>query len=219
MRRWDQGEHLSLIGPTGQGKTTLVRKLLPRRDFVVILASKPRDEGLDAIVKRDGYTLVRDWRKRPKPVRVDGRWTSRLMLWPELRNLAGDLDRQDEQMRACMGDVFIDGGWCLVADDVSWQCEMLHHELPLKALWKLGRSSGVSLVANVQRPAFVPLDAYAMASHLCLWQTSDERDTRTIGGLGGLPSEPIRATVRSLPEHDFLNIQPRRKLLAITRVE
>jgi hypothetical protein len=217
--RWEQGQHLSLIGPTGQGKTTLTRKLLPRRNFVVILASKPRDRGLSAIVREDGYTHVKAWKKRPKPVRVDGQWSSRIMLWPDLKDLDGDLDQQDSEFRECMADVFVNGGWCVVADDVSWQVEMLDHARPLKALWKLGRSSECSLVANIQRPAFVPLDAYSQASHLCLWQSADERDTQTIGGLGGLPSAPIRATVRALPEHEFLNIEPRRKLLAITRVE
>lgn len=217
--RWDQGQHVSLIGPTGQGKTTLTRRLIGRRDFVVVLAAKPRDRGLDAIVKEDGYQLVRSWGKRPKPRRVDGRWQSRLVLWPELRNLGGDLARQSDEFRHCLADVFTDGGWAPVADDVSWMVDMLGMDTELKGLWKLGRSSGVSLLANIQRPAFVPLDAYSQASHLIFWQSSDERDTRTIGGLGGLPAEPIRATVRTLPEHEFLHVEPRAKRLAISRVE
>lgn len=223
--RWQQGQHVSLIGPTGQGKTVLTRKLLPRRSFVAVLASKPRDDGLDRMISEDGYRKVESWAKRPKPIRMgtDARgraiWQSRIMLWPRMNGLLADsLDEQYQEYRACLSDAMAEGGWCIVADDVSWQVEMLDLGRELKAVWKLGRSSGISLVANIQRPAFVPHDAYSAASHLMLWQNSDERDTRTLSGLGGLPAEPIRAMVRTMPEHEFLNIEPRAKLLTISKV-
>ena len=41
---WNQGEHLLVVGDTGQGKTTIQSRLLDRREFVVVFVTKTHDE-------------------------------------------------------------------------------------------------------------------------------------------------------------------------------
>ncbi|MGY5107128.1 hypothetical protein, partial [Streptomyces sp. 900105245] len=59
--RWRQGEHVALIGPTGSGKTHAAFWLLPMRDYVCILATKPKDESLDRFGKKNGYRKLKEW--------------------------------------------------------------------------------------------------------------------------------------------------------------
>lgn len=222
--RWEQGEHVSLIGPTGQGKTVLTRQIIPRRDFVVILAVKPRDDSMWEIINRDGYERLTEWRsgfwRRPPRPRYNpdtGRDELRVVLWPDYQH-KDDAERQAEVFTDFFADALAHGGYTIVADDVAWLCEMLHLDVWLKSVWKLGRSSGLSLLANIQRPRFVPLDAYSMATHVAMWGTNDEEDLRRVAGLGGLPSEPLRDIVRALPAHDFLSVNTRAKVAAVSRV-
>src|SRR3546814_12796701 len=47
---WRYGEPFSLIGPTGQGKTTMLRALIPFHRYVAVFATKPRDDAMDALI-------------------------------------------------------------------------------------------------------------------------------------------------------------------------
>src|SRR5437660_38183 len=55
-RTWRQGEHVSLIGPTGSGKTTLGIHLIALRPYVTAFAVKPQDDTMHKLL-RAGYML------------------------------------------------------------------------------------------------------------------------------------------------------------------
>src|SRR3954452_15677764 len=41
---WRQGEHVTLIGPTGSGKTTLTNAILDKRAYILFFSTKQRDD-------------------------------------------------------------------------------------------------------------------------------------------------------------------------------
>lgn len=215
---WRQGEHVSTIGPTGCGKSTLTRAILPRREYVVVAGTKPRDRTLDEFV-REGYVRSTSWppRRRWWQEQPPG-WDDRVIVWPRFTG-AGSMQEQADTFRAVFEDVFAEGGWCVVVDEVFYMCDELKLKSWLTTLWTQGRSMGLSIVAGTQRPAFVPLHMYDQASHLFLFADNDERNLQRVGGLGGLSAVTIRETVAALPRHECLYVNTRDRTLLRTRVE
>lgn len=211
--RWRQGEHVSLIGPTGAGKTTLALAILPMRNYVTIIATKPRDPVV-AEAKRAGYRVMDSWPDHP-----DFRETPRIVLWPRFTKLA-DLKRQQRIVHRALGSMFAAGGWTVYVDELAYLTNTLRLESAVSLLLQQGRSLGLTMVVGTQRPAHVPLLIYDQATHLFLWRDNDEANLKRLGGLGGLDSKVIRRTVAGLALHDVLYVNTRGEgQLLITRVD
>src|SRR4051812_31470861 len=73
--QWKQGQHVSLIGPTGRGKTTLAKQILSRRDYVIAMGTKPRNKNLEDL-RAQGYVRVRDLPSPPLEL------APRVLFWP-----------------------------------------------------------------------------------------------------------------------------------------
>lgn len=205
---WKQGEHVSAVGPTGSGKTTILEAILPFRQWVVVVGTKPKDDNLSRLQKQ-GYRRIKEW---PPPALCQ-----RVLLWPTFRGRR-DLPTQRAVIQAALSDVFARGGWTVNADELAYLCEMLRLELDLKLIWQQGRSSGVTLVGATQRPAFVPLEMYSAATHVFFFRTNDKRDLDRIGGIGSTDPQLIRYYVANLAEHDALYLNTRTGFLCVTRV-
>lgn len=218
--RWRQGEHVSIIGPTGSGKSVLTQQLLPMRSAVCVLGTKPADRTLDRLISHQGYTRVTSWPPalpwHRKPASAE--WWRRVVLWPPYR---GTSDRavQARVFAEALGDMFAAGRWCVNVDEAYYLCRTLGLTHWLEDYWTQGRSSGLSLIAATQRPAWVPLFMYDQATHLFFFSDNDETNLRRVGGLGGLSASRVRATVAALPAHACLYVNTRTKSLAVTRVE
>jgi hypothetical protein len=210
--KWRQGEHVALIGPTGQGKTTLALELLPRRASSLIIATKPRDRTLSGLTGRGGgYTRVREW----PPPNSD---TRRVLFWPKWATPADDR-RQARSIDHALHEVFRSESWCVFVDDVQHLTEHLKLRSTLTALWLQARSLDISVLSATQRPRIAPLEMFNQSSHLFLWNTGDDDDLRRLGGLGGMSGKEVRAIVGKLPRYQSLYVNVRDRTMAITKAE
>lgn len=200
---WRQGEHVTLVGPTGCGKTTLGLHLLGRRDWVCVIGTKPRDRTLDGL-RREGYRRLEEW---PPPQH----W-NRVLLWPKRKSLA-DRYTQAAAIAAALEAIYRTGAWCVFADELQYLCERLGLADDLAELWQQGRSLGVSIVGASQRPRYVPLAAYSQATHLFLWRSNDEADLRRLSELNGADTRTVRAVLPQLGRHEVLYVNTRDGLL------
>lgn len=211
MRRleWHQGEHVTAIGPTGLGKTTLLRELLPLRGYVMFLATKKQDDTVSKI-EGDGFTRL----AVPEHPQV----TPRVIVYPPFPRDARDmLKAHAETFRRALNEAYHAGAWTVVADEARYLTKDLRLEPDMQRLWLQGRSLGVSLVAATQRPRWIPLEAYDQATHLFLWRESDEANIRRLAEISGdVDRHQIMRTVRSLPRHDFLYVNTRTGQTAIS---
>jgi hypothetical protein len=209
---WRQGEHITMIGPTGSGKTTLALAILPRRDYVIAYGTKPKDDTLEKLVKREKWKLVRTFDKMPRVPAL----ARRIVFWPKYNDLYSG-PRQTWEISQSLNAAFVQGGWCLFIDETYWFSDEMKLDRWLKALWTQGRSIGLSLVAGTQRPVDIPLLAYSQATHLFFWRDNDEANLKRIGGLNGLNAGLVRATVSTLEPHQVLYVNTRTGAMVVTK--
>lgn len=212
---WFQGEHVTMVGPTGCGKTTLGIGLLAKRQYVVALGTKPADPTLDQLVKSEGYRRIPSWDKMPT---LAGRKEMRVVLWPPYKGRA-DRRNQAAQIGIALDQMFSAGGWAVWADELWILEKRLGLSDQLQEWWTQSRALKGSLIGGTQRPAHVSLLAYDQATHLFFWRDNDHANLKRIAGLGGLNSNLIRSTVAALPKHDALYVNTRTGDMYVTRAE
>lgn len=220
---WQAGQHITLIGPNGSGKTHMALELLELCAYRLVLATK-RQDPLVAQLRQDGYVVTSDlaqiqWTfdegaRRAVPVQ------RKVVFWPVFPDKMGARQRIEAQaalMRKALDWADKTGGWAVLVDETMWMTKNLKLERELDALWFQGRTQGLSVLANAQRPSHVPRLAYSQATYIFIWQTSDHRDIENLREISaGIPRELIEGSVRALDfhSHEALFIDVRNKELA-----
>lgn len=208
-RRWDyhRGQHVTLIQPTGGGKTYLAFQLLQHTGLpATALVMKPKDPEPARWTRVLGYKEVPHW---PPPPRWP--WQEQpagYTLWP--RQSLTDLDADDALLRGEFGKALLHayshGDQIVFADEVGGLCE-LRLQKPLKALWMRGRSMGAGLWAATQKPSGdqggppVPTYLYSAASHLFLGYDPTRANRQRFSEIGGVDGAAVAAAVEQLRLH------------------
>jgi hypothetical protein len=206
---WRPGQHVTLIGKTGSGKTHLTLALADLRSYVMLAATK-RNDPLYSYMLAHGFHAVPSIREVPRT--ENGRPVYRkVIIWPAPHvteeNVRHAIQRREIQLMLSTAER--QRNWTIVIDDIMWSYDMLQLKRELDAVWYQARSSGVSLVASAQRPTRVPRLMISGASHLFLSYVSDKRDLEPLRDIAGIvPREVIEATLPTLDweRHEFLYI-------------
>lgn len=224
LSSYRQDEHVSLLGPTKTGKTTLAREILEARECVIVIATKPEDPVVDKF-QEYGYRIQETLDIPTVETEVDGetkrrphRSYRRIVLWPRAeRDRAGRWRNIDEMTAYQKAEITKaieyarrSRRWTLFTDDVLSLAEDLRLGPDLKWYWRNGRSAGLTLVAASQRPAWVPREMYSAPEHLFFWQTRDKNDLERLADIGaGLDKKQLEAVITGLKRYEFLYLAPR----------
>lgn len=187
--------------------------------YVLVLATKRKDP-LITKLQRDGYLVTGDlneilWTHDDGPVR------RKVVYWPRFPEDVPEKKRllmQAEAMRNAMAWADKTGKWTVVIDETMWMAESLKLEQEMKALWFQGRTQGVSVIANAQRPTHVPRLAFSSADYLFLAKTTDKRDVDNLREISAaIPKEVIESGLRQLSKekHEFLFVDCKRDAVGI----
>lgn len=208
---WQRGEHVALLGPTGQGKTFLLRALLPVHPFVVVMATKPRDNTMADLALRQGYQKLEQWGSYPV------RDMPRRVLWPDATSIDSDAT-QRAVFHDAFGRIFREGGWTVALDETWYHTKVLGLERDVRIMLMQGRSLEISMLTATQRPAHVPLEIYDQSTHLFFWHDNDERNLQRLKEINARAGRIIKTIVMNLELHQVLYINTRTGAMVRTRV-
>lgn len=210
-------DHVTIIGPTGTGKTVLAMQVAELRRYVVALGCKPKDDELRKLARAGGY------RTQPTAdLPSGGRGTPKLLVWPQYR---GTVDRA--RQLSVFGDVldkaFRVGGWHIVAEEAPHLVD-LGLDRQLGQHLRMGRSMGSGLILCTQRPyglgRYAGKLAISGAQHLLIFGTNDDDDLKRLSGMNGVSSSTVRECVGGLGRsYKFLHVDTRTGTLTVSRYD
>lgn len=206
---WLPGEHFAMIGPTGQGKTTMLLNVLPLHPFVTVFATKPRDESMDRLVN-EGYVKLDRWRQ------LDARIFPRRILWPDATSVDAE-NKQKLIFRDAFARIYKEGGWTVAIDELWYVINVLSLSREVRVFLLQARALGISLLCATQRPAYIPLEVYDQSTHLMFWRDNDETNLKRISGLASNSAGLIRETVANLDRFQVLYLNTRTGKMLRTR--
>jgi hypothetical protein len=207
--RWRSGEHFALIGPTGQGKTTMLLNLLPLHPYVVVFATKPRDKTMDTLIAQ-GYLRMERWQS------LDPKQYPRRVLWPDATRMDSAITQRDI-IHHGFGAIYREGGWTVAVDETWYLANELKLGHDIKVYLLQARSMGISLLCATQRPASIPVEIYDQSTHLMFWRDNDENNLKRISGISWRSAALVRYVVSNLDRHQVLYVNTRTGRMVRTR--
>lgn len=218
--RFQQGDHVAIIGPTGTGKTHIALEIAELRTYVLVVACKPRDPLIEDTRKR-GYHLL-PGNKLEVPY-TDGKPVyPRIVYWPRLGEqgskaaghvniLRAEKAMQKPAVAGAIGYVRRNGHWCLVLDEGTWVCRDLNLQRDVDSALFQFRTLKASVIVLGQRPSWMGRYVLSQPSHIFLFQTADTNDRKALGDISGVDTKLVQELVRNLShkEHHALYINTR----------
>jgi hypothetical protein len=209
---------MAIVGMTGSGKTTFAQQILPFRGYVVVFATKAKDDSLYRPLERLGFVIRDEW--TPTDWEETGeRYVIFRPMRPGERPTRDVLERQAEAFRDALLDIFVTGGWCCYFDEVRYLADDLGLARELNVLWLQGRSNNVTMVASTQRPVAVPRNMFEQATWILTWRVSDKDDRVRTAEYTGPLAPQVRVTAGMLPRHEFLAVKKYDDVAVRSKVE
>lgn len=185
---WKQGEHVILVGDTGSGKTYLESKLLPLRKHVIVLRTKPDD-----IKFTDFRKVTSVFKIGAFPFNNAGQEITKYLLVPKYEDQRREAARLFET-------AWLEGGWTVAVDETYYATNILKLESYINKLLTQGRSKRITVVAGMQRPAWVSRFALSQCTHAFIFRM----EGRDLTALSQALSPAIVEPVANLTGHDFI---------------
>lgn len=231
---WQQGQHVTMLGMTGSGKTTCERFILTPCDFVIIPDAKAGDDNLDNF----GYKRVGRW---PLPLDMRHALKNREPVHVILGKVATKKTQKvanTEMLRRAVSDLWEQGGWTVGCDELQLLASrrFAGGEVgdDIEELLISARFRKISVVAVFQRPSIgrdTPAASAAISQSEFIFAsiTRDQAVQDRIAEICSRPKPEMRGFFGSLPKYYWacfsmdptepvrVFLPPKLKAVAVTR--
>jgi energy-coupling factor transporter ATP-binding protein EcfA2 len=209
LAKFEQGEHIALVGPTGSGKTTLMVDLLDgfhqAGGSLCMLANKPRDPLLTKLMK-DGWPRIKKW-----PPDYGDRQKRRVILWPAYGR-ASQARRNRGTFEYALDMMINEGGWFVALDELRYFTEQLGLRHLLDEIWNGARSSNITLIAGAQGTTWTPKGHRDQRSWAFLFKPNDLEERKEYASVAG--DRDAAAELGLLRRHEFLLVRGERRYIS-----
>jgi hypothetical protein len=202
----DHAEHVTIIGTTGSGKTTLVidvikgKLRLEPKMRCLILMNKKRDTTMRELIDSGQIAHIKKWDDLAYKHRVK----RLIVLWPdypdnteEVAKIAGPV------FRDALNGIMREGDWMVYIDEANYMIEQLHLRAVFDEYWGSSRSNGIPVIAGGQRPVYTGKGMTSQHSWFFSFKIKDLTDRKSVGIAVG-DRVYIPQAVGELSKHDFL---------------
>jgi len=217
-----QGDHITIIGPTGTGKTHLALELAKLRTYSIFIALKPADPLITELLSQ-GYFLTPKmevpYYENPAGSGIYVPLYNRVLYWPRLSDevvrrlppeqiLTAEKRMQKPSVQGAIGYVRRNRRWCLILDEATWIARDLGLQRDLDSALFTFRTLEASLILAGQRPAWMGQYALSQPTHLFLFQTAHTNDIKALGDIAGVNYDRVVQTVSTLDfnKHEVLYV-------------
>lgn len=197
-KRWQPGQHVAIVAPTGQAKTTVACGIVEERKYVLV----PDAKGGDSTLRTLGWPRY-DW---PLPDEVYDKISEGSPFRARIGNVVrsnDDFARLQRTLAAMLDGVFEQGGWTVLVDEAQIMADEMRLERQMRKLMISARDKKVSMVNLFQRPSNVPRALSDQATWLGVGMTRDRDVVDRMAEMMGRSSSEVRGRVSALKEYPF----------------
>lgn len=183
LSRHTQGEHVSIFGPTGLGKTTValdvVQGFHDLGGACIILTNKKKDEGITKFIAANprDWSRIKDW-----PPQYGDRVKNGLVLWPDYPGMSPAGRRRVAQIfHKALNDLMHQGAWYVYLDEANYLVEQLKLKTDLDEMWQQSRSNDLSIIAGAQRPVWISKGMTTQQKWVLAFRPDEAEEGQAVG--------------------------------------
>jgi hypothetical protein len=210
-----QGEHVSLVGATGSGKSVTGIELCKvvgrhrakdgRPTRVAVLADKPRDDTVMRLHTKDKWPIIKTW--------PPSYGQEHVIIWPKGGSPSEMVKRHRAVFLPLLEQIYQEGGQTVYIDEAAYFEDTPPSGLGMRGtmsqFWRAARSNRVSMIAGTQRPTHVSRLMWSEPSWLFIFKVEDDEDLKRVAQLSG-DRMSVWRTVPHLGGHEFLCVRRQR---------
>jgi hypothetical protein len=177
-QNWEPGQHIAVIAPTGEGKTTFVKPVLDLRKWVMVLDAK----GMDDTLEQYGYVRITSF-PLPRKMRneiADGK-PAHIVIGTPARTAVEDAHLKALMQRA-IAEARQNGGWTVYGDEFQILADrrMFGLDKAMERMLIAARKDKSSVVTSFQAAAWVPKAALRQCRFAVVGPTRDRQIIKNV---------------------------------------
>lgn len=201
---WEPGQHMAVVAPTGEGKTTFVKPILDLRNWVMALDPK----GMDDTLEKYGYLRITEL-PLPRKLRneiAEGK-PAHIVI-----GTAANSEEEDEYLKALLRRALADArrqkGWTIYIDEFQIFADrrMMALDKQIERMLIAARRDRSSVVSSYQASAWIPKAATRQARIAVVGPTRDRQMIKNIAEAMGRDWHELALIIDEIPKFHWVVI-------------